>query len=284
MRTIREALAAIRRAPVLTGLSAAMVALALFVVGLFAVATYNLHQALAQVEERVEVVIYIHDDVREAELRLLEEDMLGLPEVQGVRHVSKEEALNRARTDLPEFEELFLSMEANPLPASLEVELAPGFRDPRSVERVADRTTIYPFVEDVRFGQEWIDRLYLLRRIGGIATGILGTAFAVVAGLIIATAVRIAIFARKDEIQIMRLVGATNGFIRRPFLLEGAVTGTLGGLLALALTFLATAAVSRTIFPLEWIPTEWALGGVAGGGLFGLMASAFALRKYLREV
>jgi len=284
MYTIREALAAIRRAPVLTGLSAAMVALALFVVGLFAVATYNLHQALSRVEERVEVVIYVQDDVREAELRLLEEDMLGLPEVQGVRHVSKEEALVRARTDLPEFEDLFLSMDVNPLPASLEVELAPGFRDPASVERVADRTAIYPFVEEVRFGREWIDRLHLLRQIGGIATGILGTAFAVVAGLIIATAVRIAIFARRDEIQIMRLVGATNGFIRRPFLLEGALTGVLGGFLALILTYLATVAVSRTIFPLEWIPTEWIVGGVTAGGLFGLVASAFAIRRYLREV
>ncbi len=284
MHAIREALAAIRRAPLLTALSAAMVALALFVVGLFAVATYNLHEALSRVEERVEVVVYVRDDVMEAELQLLEEDLLEMEEVLGVRYLSKDDALAQAREDLPEFEELFMNLEVNPLPASVEVELRPGFRGPASVARVADRATIYPFVDDVRFGREWVDRLHLLRRMGGIATAVLGTAFGVVAALIIATAIRIALFARREEIYVMRLVGATHGFIRRPFLLEGALTGLLGGILAAVLTYVSHLAVSRLIFPLEWIPLEWMVAGIAAGGLFGLVASAFAIRRYLREV
>lgn len=284
MHAIREALAAIRRAPLLTALSAAMVALALYVVGLFAVATYNLHEALSRVEERVEVVVYVRDDVLEAELQLLEEDLLEMEEVLGVRYLSKDEALAQAREDLPEFEELFVNLEVNPLPASVEVELRPGFRGPASVARVADRATIYPFVEDVRFGREWVDRLHLLRRIGGIATLVLGSAFAVVAALIIATAIRIALFARREEIYVMRLVGATHGFIRRPFLLEGALTGLLGGVLAATLTYVSHLAVSRLIFPLEWIPMDWLVAGIAAGGLFGLLASAFAIQRYLREV
>jgi len=284
VHAIREALAAIRRAPLLTALSAAMVALALFVVGLFAVATYNLHEALSRVEERVEVVVYVRDDVMEAELQLLEEDLLEMEEVLGVRYLSKDDALAQAREDLPEFEELFMNLEVNPLPASVEVELRPGFRGPASVARVADRATIYPFVDDVRFGREWVDRLHLLRRMGGIATAVLGTAFGVVAALIIATAIRIALFARREEIYVMRLVGATHGFIRRPFLLEGALTGLLGGILAAVLTYVSHLAVSRLIFPLEWIPLEWMVAGIAAGGLFGLVASAFAIRRYLREV
>jgi cell division transport system permease protein len=284
VHAIREAVAAIRRAPLLTALSAAMVALALFVVGLFAVATYNLHEALSRVEERVEVVVYVRDDVLESELQLLEEDLLDMEEVLGVRYLSKDDALAQAREDLPEFEELFVNLEVNPLPASVEVELRPGFRGPASVARVADRATIYPFVEDVRFGREWVDRLHLLRRIGGIATAVLGTAFGVVAALIIATAIRIALFARREEIYVMRLVGATHGFIRRPFLLEGALTGLLGGILAAVLTYVSHLAVSRLIFPLEWIPLEWMVAGIAAGGLFGLVASAFAIQRYLREV
>lgn len=284
MHTVREALAAIRRAPLLTGLSAAMVALALYVVGLFGLATYNLHEALGRVEERVEVVVYVRDDVLPEEVELLEAEMRSMEEVQDVRFFSKEDALDRARVDLPEFEELFLDLDMNPLPASLELDLAPGFRTPVGVSRVADRAGIYPFVEDVRFGQDWVERLYLLRRIGGIATGILGGAFAVVAALIIGTAVRIALFARREEIYVMRLVGATNGFIRRPFLLEGALTGLSGGLLAAAFTYGSHRAMSRAIFRLEWIPSDWVVAGVAAGGLFGLVASAVALRRYLREV
>ncbi len=284
MHALREALAAIRRAPLLTALSAAMVALALYVVGLFAVASYNLHQALAQVEERVEVVVYIRDGTADSEVQLLEEELVQMEEVHAAHYVSKDEALARARQDLPEFEELFLDMEVNPLPASLEVELLPGYRNPASVARVADRASLYPFVEDVRYGREWVDRLFLLRRIGGITTTVLGAAFAVVAGLIIATAVRIAVYARREEIYVMRLVGATNGFIRRPFLLEGALTGILGGVLAAGMTYASAQAVSRLIFRVEWIPVEWMVAGIAGGGLFGLLASGFAIRRYLREV
>ena len=284
MHALREALAAIRRAPLLTALSAAMVALALYVVGLFAVASYNLHQALAQVEERVEVVVYIRDGTADSEVQLLEEELVQMEEVHAAHYFSKDEALARARQDLPEFEELFLDMEVNPLPASLEVELLPGYRNPASVARVADRASLYPFVEDVRYGREWVDRLFLLRRIGGITTTVLGAAFAVVAGLIIATAVRIAVYARREEIYVMRLVGATNGFIRRPFLLEGALTGILGGVLAAGMTYASAQAVSRLIFRVEWIPVEWMVAGIAGGGLFGLLASGFAIRRYLREV
>ncbi len=191
--------------------------------------TYNVHQALARVEERVEVIAYMRDDAEAAEITVAQEVLLEMEEVRAVRHISKEEALRQAREELPEFQEIFRGLEVNPLPASLEVELHPGFRTPESVARVAGIASLYAAFEEVAYGQEWVNRVYLLRSVGAVATSILGTAFAVVAALIIATAVRIAIFARGDEIRIMRLVGATNGFIRRPFLLEGFVTGALGG-------------------------------------------------------
>jgi cell division transport system permease protein len=281
---VREAWTALRRAPLLTALSAAMVALALFVVGLFGVATWNLQQALSRIEDRVEVVAYVRDDARQDEVALAESELLRMPEVRDVRYISKEEALVTARQDLPEFEDLFMEMEVNPLPASLEIELEGGFRTPDAVARVAEVAGAYPFVEDVRFGQEWVDRLFLLQRIGAITTGVLGTAFAVVAALIIGTAIRIALFARREEIYVMRLVGATNGFIQRPFLLEGALTGVVGGMLAVALTYASFLAVSRLIFRLEWIPFSWVLAGAGAGILFGLIASALAVRRHLREI
>lgn len=284
MHAIREASGAIRRAPLLTALSAGMVALALYVVGLFGIVTYNLQQALQRIEERVEVVAYLHDDARPSEITLLEEDVLRMQEVRGVRFVSKDDALAAARRDLPEFDELFVGLDVNPLPASIEIEFHEGFRTPDAVARVANRLEVYPFVEDVRYGQEWVDRLYLLQRIGALATTILGGAFAVVAALIIGTAVRIAIFARREEIQIMRLVGARNGFIQRPFLLEGAFTGLLGGIMAAGLTWGSYQLFSRAVFRLDWIPPSWVLSGVGAGALFGLLASILAVRRYLREV
>ena len=284
MHALREALTAFRRAPLLTGLSAAMVALALFVVGLFALAAYNLQIALRAVEERVEVVAYVRDDAQRAEIRVLEEELARLSEVLDVRFVSKGQALNDAREELPEFGEIFTDLEVNPLPASLEVRLQPESRTPEGVERVAEVAGSYPFVEEVRYGREWVDKLFLLRRIGGMTAVVLGGAFAAVAALIIGTAVRIAIFARRDEIYVMRLVGAKDGFIRRPFLLEGAFTGLSGGVLAVLLTWAAYLVVSRRVFQLEWIPGPWVGLGIVGGILFGILASGFAVRRHLREV
>ncbi len=284
MYAIREALAAFRRAPVLTGLSAAMVALALFVVGLFGLATYNLQLALTAIEERVEVVVYLRDDARQSEIDLAQTTLAEIPEVAGVRYVSKREALQRAQQDLPEFAEIFSGVAVNPLPQSLEVELRPGTRNQVVVENVSEAASIYPFVEDVRYGREWVDKLFTLRRVGAVTTAVLGGAFFVVAALIIGTALRIAIFARREEIYVMRLVGATNGFIRRPFLLEGAMSGLLGGLLAWLLTWATYRSVYAFIFSVAWIPGGWVGSGLAAGVVFGVFASGLAIRRYLREV
>lgn len=282
---LREAVAAFRRAPVLTGLSSTMVGLALFVVGLFALATYNLQLALAAIEERVEVVVYLRDDTRQSEIDMLLGELTAIEEVRFVSYVSKRDALERAQRELPEFGELFIDAEVgNPLPQSLEVELRAGDRNPEAVERIASAAEGYPFVEDARYGREWVDRLFALRRIGLASTAVLGGAFALVATLIIGTALRIAIFARRDEIYVMRLVGATTGFIRRPFLLEGALAGLAGGVLAWVMTYGTYRGVYAYLFEVSWVPGAWVGAGLAAGSVFGMLSSALAIRRHLREV
>jgi cell division transport system permease protein len=284
MYAVREAAAAFRRAPVLTGLSSAMVGLALYVVGLFGLATYNLQLALSSIEERVEVAVYLRDDVRQNEINLAIEELSAIEAVSTVRYISKRDALDRARLDLPEFGELFSDLAVNPLPQSLEVELRPDMRSPETVERISEAALLFPFVEDARYGREWVDRLFTLRRVGAGAAAVLGSAFALVAALIIGTALRIAIFARREEIYVMRLVGAKNGFIRRPFLLEGAMAGLLGGLLAWGLTYATYRGVYAMLFEIAWIPTAWITLGLVTGAAFGSLSSALAIRRHLREI
>jgi cell division transport system permease protein len=139
-------------------------------------------------------------------------------------------------------------------------------------------------VEDVRFGQEWLDMVYLLRRIAAAAALVVGGAFALVAALIIGAAIRLAIFARREEIQIMRLVGATNTFIRRPFLLEGLIAGILGGLVALPATYAVFRLLSDSVVDLAWIPDAWVVASVLAGAFFGMMASAVAVHRHLLEI
>ncbi|HLU25837.1 MAG TPA: permease-like cell division protein FtsX [Longimicrobiales bacterium] len=279
---VREALAAFRRAPLLTALSAAMIALSLFVVGLFGVAAYNVQQVVERIEERVEVVAYLRDGAPPDAIRLARAEIESFPEVAAVNYISKEEALEVANRELGELSAVLVDADVNPLPASFEISLRPGHRTPDVVAEVAERLSAYAFVEDVQFGQEWLDKIFVLRRIAGTASTVLGLAFAAVAALIIGAAVRMAIYARRDEIAIMRLVGATPGFIQGPFLLEGFLTGLLGGLLAAPATYGVYHLLSGAVVELQWVPGYWVVCGVVIGAVLGLIASALAVHRHLK--
>jgi cell division transport system permease protein len=279
--SVREALAAFRRAPLLAGVSAAMIALSLFVVGLFGLAAYNIRKVIQGVEARVEVVAYLRDDAGTTAVQQLQRELRTLDAVRAVRYVSREEALQVAREELTEFNAVFGSLESNPLPASLEVQLQPNQKGPDVVRAVADRIGAEPIVEEVRYGNEWLDKVFLLRRVAATGTAVLGTGFAAVAVLIIGAAVRLAIFARRNEIAIMQLVGATNWFIRKPFLLEGLITGVTGGLIAAGATWVTYSVLTSSVFTVVWIPTWWIVVGVLGGGALGVMASWLAVRRHL---
>jgi len=281
---LREALAAFRRAPLLTGLSAAMIGLSLLVVGLFGVAAHNIRLVLDQVESRVAVVAYLHDDITGEQIEALEAEARNLDQVRDVIYISRRQAYDLAREQLTGFESVFAELDGNPFPASIEVTLQPGQRSVDAVRRTADVLAGFPFVEDVRYGQDWLDKVYLLRRVAAAAALVVGGAFAAVAALIIGAAVRLAIFARRDEIAIMRLVGATDWFIRRPFLLEGLLTGILGSLLALPSTYLVFRLLSDSVVHLEWMPASWVLLGLLVGSLFGAFASSRAVHRHLQEI
>ena len=282
--TIREAFIAFKRAPLLTGLSAAMVGLALFVVGLFGLATYNVRLYLETLEERVEVVAYLRDDATTAEIALMETALTMLPEVLAVDFVTKAEALERAYRELPEFNEILTDLEVNPLPASLDIQLRLGSRNPATADRIAQQAALHSIVEEVQYGQEWVEKLFTLRRMGAVTTTVLGTAFAVVAALIHwnCSANRDLRKARGNQDHAIGRCHVTAS-IHRPFLLEGGITGALGGALAVLLTYTVFWSVFHYLFTISWIPWEWAGIGVSSGIVFGVLASGYAVRKHLRE-
>lgn len=237
----REALLSFRRAPLLSLLSVTTIAFSLFVVGLFGLVALNLRQALRGVEERVEVVAFMLRGTPPETIAGASQDISAFPEVLSVSYVSSEDALERARTELVEFRDAYRDLEVNPLPPSLEIRLREGYRDAVHAQAVADRLKSFNFVEDVRFGRDWIERLDRLRNVAGIVVLMIGLAFAGVAIVIIGTTIRMTVLQRAGEIGIMRLVGAGNWFIRGPFLLEGALKGLLGGLLSVLLCWLGFA-------------------------------------------
>ncbi|MDQ3517423.1 MAG: permease-like cell division protein FtsX [Gemmatimonadota bacterium] len=278
--TLREAVMSFARAPLLGALSVMMIAFSLFSFGLFGLVALNFKQQFGAVEERIEIEAFVDDSTNVETLADAVSEIARFPEVARALPVTKDEALERARRDMGEFKDVF---DASFLPASIKVQVREGFRDPATVQRVADRIATYAFVDDVRYGAEFVEQLYDIRN---VATGtgiVLGIAFAAVAIIIIAATIRITVLARAREISIMRLVGATNGFVRRPFLLEGVATGILGGLLALVLLWLSFAVIGRYI-PLVFLERPMAIGGIAFGGLIGFLGSALSVGRHLKRV
>ena len=285
----REALLSFRRAPLLSALSVTTIAFSLFVVGLFGLVALNLRQALRGVQERVEVVAYLLRGTPPETIATASEDISAFPEVQKVDYVTADQALARARTDLPsEFRDLYRDLQVNPLPASLEITLKEPFRDAAHAKAVAERLEAFQFVEDVRYGEDWIRKLDRLRNIAGVVVITIGLAFAVVAVVIIGTTIRMTVLQRAREIIIMRLVGASDWFVRGPFLLEGALKGFLGGALAVLLCYLGyllfqgnqTGSITGLVFfqPLHVVLI------VVFGILLGLSASLVSVGRHLRNV
>lgn len=282
--TVREALLAFRRAPLLSALSVTTIAFSLFVVGLFGLVAVNLQEALRGVAERVEIVAYLLPGTPIETITLAEKDIEAFPEVQSATYVSEDSALARARNELVEFRDVLQELERNPLPASIDVKLKPKFRDADHVKEVADRLSGFGFVDDVRYGQDWVDKLDRLRGIAAAVGLVVGAAFAVVAIIIIGTTIRMAVLQRSREIAIMRLVGATDGFIRRPFLLQGAIKGMLGGLVAMGLSYGAYVAINRWLIHAAFFSREQAVAIVGFGTLIGLFGSAASVGRHLRRV
>jgi cell division transport system permease protein len=281
---VREALLAFKRAPLLSALSVTTIAFSLFVLGLFGLVAVNLQDALRSVAERVEIVAYLLPGTPIEATAVGLKDIEAFPEVQAATYVSEDEALTRARAELVEFRDVLRELERNPLPASIEVKLKPGFRDADHVTAVAERLRGFGFVDDVRFGRDWVEKLDRLGQLAAAVGIVVGAAFAAVAIIIIGTTIRMAVLQRGREIAIMRLVGATDGFIRRPFLLQGAIKGLLGGLAAVALSFAAYALIDRYLIQAAFFTREQAAAIVGFGALIGLLGSATSVGRHLKRV
>lgn len=280
---IRETLLTFRRAPVLSALSVTTIAFALFVVGLFGLVALNIRSTLAEVEERVEIVAYLMRGTPVEIVAVAIGDIEAFPGVESAVYVSEEDALARAQAEMAEFQDAFDDLADNPLPAHIDVRMSPGYRDAETVAQVAEWLASFRFAEDVRFGRDWVERIDQIQRIAAVVGFVIGGAFAVASVIIIGTTVRMAVLHRSREIAIMRLVGATNGFIRRPFLLDGIVKGVLGGCVAIGLNFAAYVAIDQ-IYAASFFSIPQALILVVFGTALGFLASAVSVARHLRKV
>jgi cell division transport system permease protein len=281
--TTREAFFAFSRAPLLTLLSIVTITFSLFSLGVFGLLVLNIQRTLAGVEERIEVIAYLEDQATKANVDSLVAALRVRPEVRRVDYVTKTDALARARVEMPENMDLFADLDVNPLPASVEVQIRPGYRNDPVISRLGRALEGYGFVEQVEYGRDWVRKLDFLRNIFLVLGAVTGAIFAAISFVVISSTIRLVLLSRAEEIEIMRYVGATNGFVARPFLVEGFTKGAIGGLVALALTFVAYTLVNEHVVEVSFYSPALAAASLVGGAILGMFASWLSLRHHLVE-
>ena len=291
--TLRSALRGIEATPGTAAVATATIAVALVLSGAFALTLINMQGLVGRFGEALQVVAFLEEGLAETERRALLARAAEVPGVARVVLVSEEEALERFRGGVGRGFPLLEGLDENPLPASIELTLAPDHRSAADLERVSAEVGALPGVADIASGSDWIEgyvrALALLR---GFAIG-LGTVLALATLLIVSNTIRLAVLSRSEELEILSLVGASRGFVTAPFLLEGALQGLAGGVLAWLLLY----GLFRLVLPGFEFGLELLLGGVeprffaageaswlwGGGAGLGVLGSALAVASEWRR-
>jgi cell division transport system permease protein len=281
-----EALTSLWRSRLVNAVSIGTIAVSLFVLGAFLTVASRMGEVVSRWTEKVQVIVYLDDRIEERVLESLENRLRDDPAVASLERVTREQALARFRELFRDMSSLADDLGENPFPASVEVSLRPAYQSPAAVERLAKAFAGVPGVKDIQYDLLWIERLAtgvrLVRGIGAFLGGVL-----VLAGVFtISNVIRLTIYAREDELDIMRLVGASRTYVRGPFVAEGMIQGALGGLVAslllwAALAWLARDLVSSDIFGRAALalPSGVALTLVAGGMAVGVTGSVLSLSR-----
>lgn len=232
---VREAFTNIRINRTTTLIAMATTAFTLACFGVFLLLYLNLRGVVSSLQEDIQVIVYLNDGLSPQNVSDLQQRLNTEQGIASLTYVSKEQALADFRAQFPSELHLLQGLGENPLPASFVVTLGPQFRSSESVKRWAERVRGVPGVAQVQYSREWIENLAKVIGYVELAAIAVGAILSAASVTIIASVIRLTVYARREEIEIMQLIGATGAFIKIPYLLEGAVLGALGGALSLAL-------------------------------------------------
>lgn len=241
LTAMRDGLRGLRAAPLVFLLSVGTMAAGLLMLSAYLLVVQNMRLVLESAGEELTLVAFLPGGTppEPARVEALRAEFEALPRVESVVYVSPERALARLRHDLGSEASILEDMQENPLPASFEIQLVPAARSPAGVRGLASELRRHAAVADVRYGEAWVEGYArVLRALEWIGAGF-GACLMVVLAVIVAGTVRLAVYARSDEIQIQRLVGGGSLFVRLPFYLEGALQGAIGAASALGFLYLA---------------------------------------------
>lgn len=273
--------------------------LSLLIIGIFCICGVIINNVVTSVENQVSITAYVADDASEQDIHAVERYIQELPGVESVDFTTKDQALENFTNSMTSNPDIVAQLDGeNPLPASIDVNLSEAQSVSDIANRILENETFVKICDNpddpsdsLQYGQKTVDKLFsLTNAIRYIGIGLI-VVLVLIAFIFINNTIRLAILARRKEIAIMRLVGASNGFIRGPFLTEGALHAIIGALLAIGvIELIRLFALPRITAALPWLPINvdpvtFVLIYVTllcAGLVIGLLGSVFAMRRYLK--
>lgn len=281
MYALRAAFSSIARNKLMAFISLGVIVVCIFVLGIFLTITVNFQSIVSALKEKVEIRVFLLDETDTTAVAEIEGAIMAIRGVENVFYTSKADALKKFREEYKDKADLLDLIEGNPLPASFSVKLLPEYRTEKEASAIAGRIQKMEGVEEAEYGKEWVARLDEVVRILVIMDASVGIIIALSCLFLVFNTIRLTVFARKEEIEIMSLVGATGSFIRRPFLLVGVIYGLLGGVFAGAMLYAAYWAIIIKVPAIKFLEPAHLGGLVVFATLLGYFGSVFSVRRFV---
>jgi cell division transport system permease protein len=267
------------------------IALSVLIIGTFALFMVNAGSIIHSWEKGVRIIVYIKDNVQPVEIDNLKNDIRQLEGVADIKFISRQEGLERLKKQMQGQLSLLTNLADNPLPDTLEVWVASEYKTWKQIEMLAIHIESSHLVSDVEYGQSWMKRFTGFLNLFKVTGGLMGAVFFMAVVFIIANTIRLLFYSKSDEMKIMRLVGATDNFIRAPFYIEGLILGGAGGVAGLLVLYLAYVLVITNIdlnfvsyyFTIQFLPFTMSLAIIFFSMLTGLTGCYISLKQLLKN-
>jgi cell division transport system permease protein len=277
--SLKEAFAGLWQAKISTTISIMTVSFMLMLLSVFGLVSYNLDRIASVLNVQVQVQAFISDTITEQEIGELSAKILDMQRVEKIDFVSKKDVVDEFKQEFGE--ELFDILDENPLPSSFLIKLFPASQSEDEIKQTAKEIELFSGISEVIIHGQALGLLNRYTKISKLVNLFIVVFVSLGSLLVVSNTIRLIIFSRRHNIETMKLVGATNRFIRQPFYLEGIFQGVVGGVLASALVTIVFYLIKHYWANILCIPSFFALFIVLVGGLFGLLGSVIAIKKFL---
>lgn len=280
--SIKEGVAGFKRAPLASIVTITSVALALLLLGYFILFSVNINRWIGEKRSKMEMEVFLDDDLDGNSGLRVANEIKKLNGVTAVVFISKADAARRFEKEFGR--NIFDILNSNPLPPSCTVKVEPAFQTSSSIQKIELLISKIEGVNDIIYQKELLQLIDKYISIIYLVLGVFGLVLLIIAIILLYNTIRLTIYARRDNIEIMNLVGATKSFIRRPFIIEGFLQGLIGSLLASGLLYGTVLMIQRLFYPALAMHNYIYISLVLSGVLIGMLSSLFSLSKHLDRV